>query len=565
MVHDRGEVLVPADHERGGEAQGGERAVAPRLRPAVGVHVREQRRQPPAVPRRHVREDGLGERDLHRDPVPVECPLLQEAELIGAEEHRFRHVRAADVELRIVDVIGARSVMLHEPRAPRLELAVLEDREVDPPRAQGGVVAPDPLLDRLVVRGIGEIRGLRPLHHPHPVGGHHVAPLVVDLRLPPALSPQVPLVDVVVVGDGDARHVPRRLPPRPAPQIPLVEVVELGIVPLLGARRALPLVHLVAGEEEEVGVVAPHVAHQLGVREPDRAFVPRIPRAPETVAVVVVAGEGGEHDLARVDGVLAHPSRPLVLPVAGGVMQPIAHVAVRRPVVDAKQRGVTGHDHLRAPHLPPLGAEARLQHHLVSVILSDRHQLRGHLHHPARQRVLRGEDRADLPFLVDVEPRAVDLPAVEPEAHRLFRRRLPARGVREQRDVAHERVRRDSLASHRAPLLAALRIERAQHDRGGLRRPRLDRDAQLDVVEGEPLFPEHDPRVLLRLDRVITNHQPSPPVDSRQPPAVGPRRRLHQTRAAVIEIARPRSEQDAGDRGSGDRSRLPRLESQPHA
>ena len=133
------------------------------------------------------------------------------------------------------------------------------------------------MLARRVDR-IGQVARLRALDQPNEARRMHVPALVVAVRPATALSPEVALVHVVVVGDHDARRRPREVAVGPAPQVPLVEVVELE-VRAVGGRRAAALVDLVAGEEEQVGLSLGCERRQVGVREPHPvAPVERLPR-----------------------------------------------------------------------------------------------------------------------------------------------------------------------------------------------------------------------------------------------------------------------------------------------
>ncbi len=90
-----------------------------------------------------------------------------------------------------------------------------------------------------------------------------------------SIAPDVPVVDVVVVRDGDRRTSARECPEGPAPALPLHVVVQECVLVRGGDRwRQVPLVDLVTCEEVEVGAMRLDALDQVSVREPEALVVP---------------------------------------------------------------------------------------------------------------------------------------------------------------------------------------------------------------------------------------------------------------------------------------------------
>ena len=210
VVQHGGQVLIAGDVE--GErlanlAQGG---VARGLRPTVGVVVGPEDFAVAPVGCGHRDEDGLRNDGLHLRPAPVGRPVAEEAHLGLTQELEAGAIRCPGVEVRVEDVIAPAAGRRHLSLRPRLELAVGDDREADPAVGQRPVIDANPLGDRFRVVGVGVVLGLRAIDDVDPGRGHLVAAGFLSGLLRPArLAPDVTLVDVVVVGDGNAGPVAR--------------------------------------------------------------------------------------------------------------------------------------------------------------------------------------------------------------------------------------------------------------------------------------------------------------------------------------------------------------------
>ena len=100
-----------------------------------------------------------------------------------------------------------------------------------------GVVHIDTLFDRGRVIGVGQVAGLGMIHHPHPVGVHLVAAGILA-QVSRALgdggfalfAPDIAVVHIVIVGNGDAGYMPKHIAVRPAELLPFAHVVKYGAI-----------------------------------------------------------------------------------------------------------------------------------------------------------------------------------------------------------------------------------------------------------------------------------------------------------------------------------------------
>ena len=88
--------------------------------------------------------------------------------------------------------------------------------------------------------------------------------------------PDVSVIDVVIVGDDDARPVPDQLPETPKPSLVLRVIVEDDSGAIDPGHVAF--VDLVTGEEVEIGPMGVHPLHQILVGEPDTLSIPCLVR-----------------------------------------------------------------------------------------------------------------------------------------------------------------------------------------------------------------------------------------------------------------------------------------------
>ena len=101
------------------------------------------------------------------------------------------------------------------------------------------------------------VRRLRLMHDVDPRPRHVVAACLLRGLLGRAsFAPVVPLINVVIIGDGNARPIAGQLAPRPAVHVPLAEIVENCRFQRrsLDAIAAAALIELIADEGYEIGI-----------------------------------------------------------------------------------------------------------------------------------------------------------------------------------------------------------------------------------------------------------------------------------------------------------------------
>src|SRR5690606_38495391 len=136
-----------------------------------------------------------------------------------------------------------------------LVLAVGEDGEADATVGERPVEMGGAALARGGIVGVGMMRGLGVVHAIEPGRRHVVAARRLSgLAALALLSPEVGLVDVVIVGNGNAGTVLGQLAPGPTVGVPLAQVVEHGLVQgfALHAVAGGGFVKLIPGERDEV-------------------------------------------------------------------------------------------------------------------------------------------------------------------------------------------------------------------------------------------------------------------------------------------------------------------------
>ena len=119
--------------------------------------------------------------------------------------------------------------------------------------------------------------------------------------IPPRFSPDIALVNIVIVRQCNGRTLTHQIPERPAPKINFSQVVEHRQVngTSMNSIPAHVLVDLVTRKKENVRVHDPNIFHQLGIGESGG----------------LVPGESGHHDFLLVNRVL--PDHTLEIPFLG--------------------------------------------------------------------------------------------------------------------------------------------------------------------------------------------------------------------------------------------------------
>ncbi len=151
-------------------------------------------------------------------------------------------------------------------------------------------------------------------------------------------APDVAVIDIVIIGDGDAGSVAGQFAEGAIPAQELGVVVEQHLV----GRAALcpgdvPLVDLVAGETEQIGLVCGDPGSDLLMWKPDGGGVPR-----QLTGEVLHAGEESDDQRARSSlRFLANRSTEVMDPllelrILSLQLHPVVAIAVRLPLVDAE-------------------------------------------------------------------------------------------------------------------------------------------------------------------------------------------------------------------------------------
>jgi len=145
-------MLIAAEVDRLRGPQDAQCLVPARLRPAVAVQVGEQPVVAIAVQVHRTAERRLREGTLGPHPGPLAGPAGAPGELPLAQQVEPRQVDRGPVVGRINDVVGPRSQFRNPAEGTRLELAILENGEVDATDEEPGEVRPrspaSPVQDR---------------------------------------------------------------------------------------------------------------------------------------------------------------------------------------------------------------------------------------------------------------------------------------------------------------------------------------------------------------------------------------------------------------------------------
>ncbi len=343
----------------------------------------------------------------------------------------------------------------------------------------------------------------------------------------------------MVVGDDRRRPFAREVAERPAAQVPLVEIVERLVGVACRRRRARALVDLIAGEEQQVGILLLEAPGEVGVREPQRLARELVAGSPEPVPHLVHAGQRREAQLAAA-GLGANHARVLGIRVA----QPILSALRRVPLGNPEHRGVVRRCELLPTDFGPGAAALHLEPHLTAGLADTRHHHRRHLQHAARHGMERGDDRPQGLLGARAQHAPAELPVREPEPARV----APGRAaMTDEREVAEHVVVRNpfehDLSEHFARRGHRFRRDLRERPPGG--------DAQVEqhIVEHRRTAGEFGAGFAPRFGRQVLPHeQDASTVDANQAAASRARRRLHQGGRARVEIARPRADEHGGER-----------------
>ena len=264
-------------------------------------------------------------------------------------------------------MIGAGTDLRHEALRARFELPVFDDREADSAHRQIGVVDGDASFDGSRIVGVRKVARLRPLHLVDVLDRLEIAAVVprTGVRLLAAGPPEVPVTDVVIVGNRDRGRVADDFAEVPA------ELEPVGQMPVV-------VVDLIAGEEQQVGIQLLDVLDDVVFR--NVSAMRRIDRVP---------GESRHDDDVLLDGVSA--DQPLVERRLA-VCHSVGRVFRRVPVFDAKRGRPPRFDHFRLGDLPPSAALQDLQADGPVAVFTQRIELGRQLHDVVLNRVQRKAD-----------------------------------------------------------------------------------------------------------------------------------------------------------------------------
>ncbi len=232
-----------------------QRRVPSALRPAVAIEIGEQPVVGIAVQVDGAAERCLRQHALHLRARPIVSPVPQKLQLALAEQLKSGEIDGFRIVTFVIDVIGPRSHRRDGAHRTRLELAILEDREVDAADAQPREIHADALADRRGIDRVRQVPALRALHHVHVGRREEVAAVraAAVRRVAPFFTPQVRVSDVVVVRDADRRAI-----------LDDLAILEAELDP---AGRVLGVViRLIAREEEQIRILTQQPLHDFRPR-----------------------------------------------------------------------------------------------------------------------------------------------------------------------------------------------------------------------------------------------------------------------------------------------------------
>ena len=182
----------------------------------------------------------------------------------------------------------------------------------------------------------------------------------------------------MIVGKDHARLVFQQIAPGPAELIELAQVVEHRLLHRCpdDPEPAITFVDLVAGEEQQVGVLDRDVAHHGRKR----------------ASVAVVAGEHADLHREAAGGIGGEGARPFGVATLPWVAHAVVHRAGRH--VDLEQGGSREGVDRSTAGVPPLAVPLEIQLHLLGVRLTHRCHLHGAFHDVVLAGELRPQDRA---------------------------------------------------------------------------------------------------------------------------------------------------------------------------
>ena len=339
-------------------------------------------------------------------------------------------------------MVGPALPVVHASGGAALEFAVFNHREAHLPVNHVAIIHADALLDGRGVEGGRMMRGLRALHRVYKIRVHSITALVVVghvfLRAA-VLAPDVALINIVVVGQAKRRAVAHEVTESPAEEIPLAEVIQNGLVHRLAvnAIAAHALVNLVAGKEQHIRIMNGHVGRNLAIGK----------------SGIRVAGKTGHDEFLPLHGVVPNGAGPVMRFALEQIRHAVRHILRAVPFRHTEMRGAGLGVDGRGGCLFPLAVPIEFQPHIFRRLGAKRHELHGHLHHVAAQRMHRPQNRPPCAFLVSSNLVADEFPVIKPKQRlRLHLRLLPTtrRGVKivDQRDAA---VKRTGLQRGRVP------------------------------------------------------------------------------------------------------------------
>ena len=225
----------------------------------------------------------IGERSLREQELPlgtvapVERPLIEELLLRIAEQMQTGQIGIDRIELWIGEPAVDHLAFRYRWSRCALELAIGEYRDADVGVFDTGRVDAVALADGSIDERVGQVRGLGHVDGIDLARGQLVAAGILGSGarfLAAALaagSPDVAVIDIVIIGDGDAGSVASQFAEGSIPAQKLGVVVEQHLVGRTAfCTRNVPLVDLIPGKTEQIRLVGCDPFCDLLMGKPDR-------------------------------------------------------------------------------------------------------------------------------------------------------------------------------------------------------------------------------------------------------------------------------------------------------
>ena len=176
-----------------------------------------------------VAKNRLRKGDFQVRALPIPSKVPEKSQLPFPQKNQAFLVHGRRNKLGILHVIGPSFPVIHLALGSRLEFTVFQNGKAHPTIDHVTIVNPDSPLHGSRIKGCGMMICLSSLYCVYEILVHRVATLRMPLdstAIPTRFSPDIALVNIVIVRQCNGRTLTHKIPERPAPKINFSQVVE---------------------------------------------------------------------------------------------------------------------------------------------------------------------------------------------------------------------------------------------------------------------------------------------------------------------------------------------------